>query len=308
MKPVAVLRQPLLHFLLLGAALFGMMRWTSTPPAAPQTIRVTQGDLQRLRYAWMADTRREPTPDELQASLRRYIDETILLREALRLRLDETDAVTRNRLLMNMHFAFADSQADDAQLLREARDMGMREHDLVVRRRLIELMEQRIASNLQLTEAETQQYVAQHPERYAVPARYGYSQIYFSRDVRHAAAKLDAQRCLTQLKKNPATNCAADVFLLGTQFTSQTVNEIVNSLGPSIAQQIIHIQPLHWTGPVESIYGWHLLRVDHIEPAQDSDYASVRRRASYALLAERENQSVTMALNQLRQRYVVQMP
>ena len=304
----AVLRQPLLHFLLLGSALFGLTRLLSPTAIVTEPIRVTQDDLQRLRYAWMADTRREPTPDELQASLRRYLDDTILMREALRLHLDETDAVTRNRLLMNMHFAFADTHADDAQLLHEARDMGMRERDLVVRRRLIELMEQRIASNLQLSDAETKQYVTQHPERYAAPARYGFSQIYFNRDQRHAAAQEDAQNCLMQLAQNTNAICAADVFLLGTKFSSQTAGEITNTFGTSIALKISQAQTHQWIGPVESTYGWHLLRVDNIEPAERADYATVRRRASYALLAEHETQAVTLALNQLRQRYVVQMP
>lgn len=308
MKWTALLRKPLLHFLLLGGALFGVTRALSTTAIVTEPIRVTQDDLQRLRYAWMADTRREPTPDELQASLRRYLDDTILMREALRLHLDETDAVTRNRLLMNMHFAFADTHADDAQLLREARDMGMRERDLVVRRRLIELMEQRIASNLQLSDAETKQYVAQHPERYAAPARYGFSQIYFNRDQRHAATQQDAQQCLTQLSQNPNASCAADDFLLGSQFAPQTTSEITNTFGSSIAQKITQAQAHQWIGPLESAYGWHLLRVDNIEPAEGADYAAVRRRASYALLAEHETQAVTLALNQLRQRYVVQMP
>ena len=308
MKWSAVLRQPLLHFVLLGGVMFSIVHALPESVVKNAPIQVTDADLQHLRFAWMADTGRAPTDAELEASLRRYLDETVLLREALRLRLDEYDRVTRNRLLMNMRFIFPDSHEDEESLLREARTMGMSERDLVTRRRLIELMEQRIASNLQVSEAETQHYVAQHPERYASSARYGFQQLFFSRDQHPRSAQAAASDCLRRLQKSPDAHCAVNAFLLGQQFTSQTADAITRTFGNDFAHAVTISAPDHWTGPVESTYGWHLLRVQKIEPAQEADYGSVRRNASYALLAECEDQSVVQELQQLRHRYRVQMP
>ena len=105
------LRHPLLHFLLIGALLFAGKQWLPPPPSAElQTIRVSATDLRRLQGEWMRETARAPTESELQSSVQRHIDEELLLREALHLGLDTTDPVARERLVMNMRFAFPESR------------------------------------------------------------------------------------------------------------------------------------------------------------------------------------------------------
>lgn len=301
-------RQSLLHFLLLGGALFIASRALAPWFEAPVPIEVTAADIERLRNEWAANMQRMPTEPELQASLQHWLDEEILLREALRLRLDQTDTVARQRLLMNLRFVYPETPQDDEALLREARAMGMSMRDHVVRRRLIDLMGQRIASGVQIGETEIRDYVAQHPDRYATATRFELRQYFFSRDLRHKDAHIDALNCQQQLRARTDASCSADAFLLGSRLTGQTAESVTRMLGKQAAESVVHLQPHLWSAPIESIYGWHLLRIESVEPASEMEYAQVRRRASYALLAEKEKQTVSAALHELRKRYVIRLP
>lgn len=304
----ALARQPLFHFLLLGALLLGASRVLAPWIEPAEAITVTAADVERVQRSWVNQMQQQPTPTELSAALRRWLDEEILLREALRLNLDRTDSVTRRRLLMNLRFADPDTQQDDETLLREARAMGMSTRDMVARSRLIELMSQRIASGVNLSDAEVRAYVAKHPDRYAAEARYDVRQFFFSRDQRHDAAHEDAERCARQLKMRTESSCTADAFLLGAHFLGQTPEDLVRAFGQPVSDSIMRLPPQHWSEPIESLYGWHLFRVESAQSAVIQDYAQVRQRAAYALLAERENQAVDKALEKLRNRYTVRLP
>jgi hypothetical protein len=62
-------KEPLLHFLLIGAALFGLQallqpRQLEAPAA--RRIVISQGDIERLRLTWQMQWQRPPTVEEWQ--------------------------------------------------------------------------------------------------------------------------------------------------------------------------------------------------------------------------------------------------
>lgn len=295
---------PLLHFVLLGAALFLVQ---SLLPAR-ETIALGGEEVQRLRQDWQRDTGRPPSEAQLIASLERRLDEEILLREALRLRLDERDPIARRRLVQNLRFAFPDTLSDDAALLRQAQQLGMNRRDTVVRQRLVELMRQRIESRAQAGEAAIAAQIAQHPERYTNPARIGYTQIFFSRDRRGATTAADAEAALAQLRAAPGAAPTGDPFLLGNRFPADSRAEIASRFGEHFASAVAQAAPGAWFGPVASPYGLHLVRIDSYEAAQPAEPAALHSRAAYAALAEQEQLSLRAALLALRQRYRIQLP
>jgi hypothetical protein len=302
---MTVLRHPLLHFLLLGGLLFGVQSvW---PDAERQIIRVGADDLERLRADWQRDTARAPSDAELRASVERHVDEELLLREALALGLDRTDPVARERLVNNMRFAFPESSEGDDALLAQARKLGMHTRDLVVRRRLMQVMEMRIASQASLGEAELREYVARHPERYALPARYGFRHVFFSADrPPHEGAKA-ARAQLAKLQAQPSAENAGDPFLLGSEFPPRAEADIARRFGPEFAQAVTRLAPGQWAGPLRSPYGLHLVRLERVEAAVPQDFGQLRQRAAYALLAEREKALLRDELARLRLRYRVEV-
>src|SRR5262245_1319482 len=75
------LREPLLHFLLIGLALFAGYR-ALNPEAGrrPDTNRIviTEDDVRQLQISWMAQWRRQPTQEELGSLLRNKVREEVL--------------------------------------------------------------------------------------------------------------------------------------------------------------------------------------------------------------------------------------
>lgn len=99
-------KEPLMHFLVLGAAIFGIFQLLGTSPApvAANQLVITDEDAARLSQQFQATWRRPPTEQELAALIDRQIEEEVLVREALALGLDRGDAIVRQRLAQKMTF------------------------------------------------------------------------------------------------------------------------------------------------------------------------------------------------------------
>jgi hypothetical protein len=96
-------REPLVHFLGLGALLYAGLTWGGTPvdPSA-RVISVDAARQAQLALAFEQVMGRAPTDAELDARIERYVREEVLYREALRLGLDQDDAVVRQRMVAKM--------------------------------------------------------------------------------------------------------------------------------------------------------------------------------------------------------------
>ena len=108
------LREPLIHFLLLGAALFGISRIVN--PAASRTapsrqIVLTLDDLRQLQIGFAAQWQRPPDEREMVGLLEGRIKEEILYREALAMGLDKDDTIVRRRMAQKMEFLAEDVSA-----------------------------------------------------------------------------------------------------------------------------------------------------------------------------------------------------
>lgn len=108
------LREPLLHFLLLGGVLFLVFRLvgekTSAPPpgnraTTEREIVVTPGLLENLTVSYERNNGRKPTAAELEVAVEEFVREEVLCREARALGLDRDDTQVRRRLRQRMEFA-----------------------------------------------------------------------------------------------------------------------------------------------------------------------------------------------------------
>lgn len=302
-----ILRRPLTHFILLGGLLFAGQRFLPDDFwSVDASIHIATSDVQQLRANWLRETARTPSEGEFSATLDKHVDEEVLLHEALRLGLDEIDPVARERLLMNMRFAFPDARNDETALLREARRLGMNTRDVVVRRRLIQVMEARIAEDASIAETDLRQFLERHPDRFSSPPRVGFRHVFLSSDLRGGDVSRDAQVLLEQLRaqRQPAAPMG-DSFLLGERFAPQTAEEIARTFGPDFAQAVVQMPEQQWLGPVRSAYGLHLVRVEQKEAGAPADFAAVRAQLAYALMPELEAVAVRKELTRQRRRYRV---
>src|SRR5262245_43685990 len=116
-----IAREPLIHFLLIGAVVFLTYALAGKRAHEPRdTIIVTEGRVQQLAQVFTKTWQRPPTPEELRGLIDAYIKEEVYYREALKLGLDRNDTLIRRRMQQKMEFVTEPSDellaADEAEL------------------------------------------------------------------------------------------------------------------------------------------------------------------------------------------------
>jgi hypothetical protein len=93
------LREPLLHFVVLGGLLFGLDHFLVGNAEDPHTIVVGTDVDSEARETFKAARGREPNAEELAALHRVWLDNEVLYREGLALQVDKGDPAIRERVI-----------------------------------------------------------------------------------------------------------------------------------------------------------------------------------------------------------------
>jgi len=274
------LREPLLHFLLAGAALFAgysSLHPTTSGDGDRNRIELTVDDLRQLTIAWVAQGRPAPTREELEHLAEARVREEVLYREALALGLDRDDTIVKRRLAQKMEFLF-----EDVAALREP------------------------------ARAQLQAWFEQHAERFRRPARATFLHRYFSPDRRGAGARDDAARAQQVLAGQPAdapqAAALADPFMFQEYYGDRSFDDLARVFGPAFARDLFQLTPGSWQGPIESGYGWHLVFVDSITPSYVPPFEDVEPEVKSAWIEDRRATVRQQAFEAMRARYAVVLP
>jgi PPIC-type PPIASE domain len=269
-----LLREPLVHFLLLGAVLFGVFALVGDRGSERTGhIVVTPGHIEHLTVSFTRTWQRPPTAQELAGLLDDYIREEVLYREAVAMGLDRDDTIVRRRL-----------------------------------RQKLEFLTEETAETAPPTEADLQVFLQQHLDTFRVEPRLAFQHVSLSRDRRGGAAATEARELLAQLSTGAAaTDTAAlgDPFLLPHVFALSSRSETARLFGDAFATQLQDLEPERWAGPIESGYGLHLVyvreRVDSRVPALEE----VRQAVQREWFAARRKAMNEQFYQRLRARYTV---
>lgn len=267
-------KEPLVHFLLVGCLLFALYSGLNpgTAEMNAQVIEITPGTIQRLRDAWSRQWRRPPTQEELDGLIEEHIREEVLYREAKALGLERDDTIIRRRLAQKMEFL-----SEDLGTLAEPGEEELRE------------------------------FFAEHRAEFTEPARVGFAHVYFSPDKRGPAAAADAEIELTELRSASVVDASdrGDRFLMQREYTSLTQRDAAQLFGSAFATELFRLPAGGWQGPVESGFGWHLVRIDtRVEP-RDPDFETVREAVRREFEYERQRAARQATFEALRSRYEV---
>jgi hypothetical protein len=271
------LRNPLLHFLVLGAvlvalrALFPSAFFSSGTPPPPAPVVVGPEVLADLERDWARSTGRPPRADELDGLVRDYVDQELLVRAALEHGVHRTDALVHRRLIRNQRFveSSADERAaSDAELLDRAFALGLERTDLVVRRRLVERMREIILAGSTSPQAgngtanETGNETTAPPEKWI-----RLFHLHLSRDRHRDALESEAQELrhrLVEEEWDPAAAGAADLgdaFLLPAEMPPTSPERLTALLGADFARAVSEAPVAAWSVPIPSSYGLHIVWV-----------------------------------------------
>ena len=279
-----IARHPLLHFLALGALLHGVIA------LRPETIEIRDRALAELDAQWRRETGRAPSTSERDAMRRRAADEEMLVREALRLGLDEDDPVVRARLVRNIALITAAPVTDEGQALAHARRLDMGARDVLARRRLVQLMEARLSdSDAPLTKDEVEMHVAANPQRYGTPSRVSFVHVYLGE--REGASTAEP---------------AGRAFAAGNRFDAAPRERIVSIFGRGFAESLDRAPVDEWIQET-SVFGVHRVRVTARTPAAAGSARDAGQAAVWGALEERERRHLQQGIAELRTHYRVRI-
>jgi hypothetical protein len=273
-----LLCEPLVHFLLLGAILFGVYAYMQRAHGGIEQstqIRLTIDDISQLVLVFRSQWRRDPTPEELRRLVEDRVREEVLYREALALDLDKDDTIVRRRMAQKMQFL-----VDDA-----AREPTREELEVW--------------------------YEANH-DQFALPSRVSFRHLYFSPDRRGARARDDAAAVLTKLAAQPEDSSLAaslaDAFMFQEYYRDRASDFLGKEFGPNFALAVAKMPPGFWQGPVETGFGWHLIFIDTLIPGRVPAFEEVEDGVRQAWLAGQKAQSWERAYQNMRAKYAVRLP
>jgi len=105
-----LIKEPLLHFLLIGVGLFFLFSQLNSDEEASNTqqIIINKSNVEVLSGAFMEENSIPPTEIEIQELLEKDIREEVLSREAIAIGLDKDDRIIRHRLAQKMQYLFED--------------------------------------------------------------------------------------------------------------------------------------------------------------------------------------------------------
>ncbi len=272
-----IVKQPFVHFLLLGAVFYLLYTWIGGPAIREpdNVIRVTVADVSRLDAAWRARWNRPPTEEEIAGLVRAYVREIALYRHAVAMGLDRNDAAVRRML-------------------------GQKLQSLT--QNLVEL-------SLSPTDQELQTYFAVNKERYQPPALITFTQLFLDPDQRGEKTLEDAEEILAILRALPEPTDGideiGDPFMLQRYYPGKTKMYISRQFGQDFAQSVFELAPGEWHGPVLSGYGVHLVYVDHMEESPLPEFAPVRVLVKQDWMDEKRREFQDVYIEEVLARYEV---
>lgn len=272
----SLLREPLVHFLLIGAALFIMFE-IFDDPVGPDTshIVISAGQIEFLSANFSRTWKRPPNENELQNLVDYHVREEILYREALALGLDKNDQVVRQRLKQKM-----------------------------------ELMASDLIQALTPSDEELTRYLTDHPDKFRIAPRLSFSHIFLDPQKRGRALEDDAALILQQLTTSDIMSDPSsfgDSLLIPRVINFGTTSEIRRSFGEVFSKAILEIPPGSWTGPVRSGYGYHLVLVTEKIDSRIPELSEIREQVEREWMAAGKKKLNEDLMAKLRENYTVEI-
>lgn len=236
-----LIREPLLHFALLGGAMFVAYGLLAEPAADNAEIVVTSEGIASLSAQFSAmRAGRPPTNDELRGLIDTYVRDEMLYREGLALGLDRDDPVVRARVRQK-----ADILSSDAL-------------------------------EAEPTDADLQSYLEAHQQDFDIPGRISFEQVYFDPTKHTDSLETVSTHARAALALGRAPEAVGDRTMLPPSMTQVMPTEVRARFGEAFEQQLAQVDPNRWHGPVSTPFGVHLVRVTWREPPTRATLANAR--------------------------------
>jgi hypothetical protein len=263
-------RQPLLHFLLIGAALFLFydMVGEGDSEVSSKRIHIDRGQAQQLVANFERTWSRPPSRDQLQAMIESYVREEVFYREALAMGLDQNDPMVRRRMRMKLEFMLEDLSGQDAS--------------------------DKVLSD----------FLIQNTDRFRDEAQVSFRQVYLDPDG-HLDLENEAAQLLSRLNNGGDPGALGDPTLAPRTYQLTSQSMIARDFGDNFAHEIVSLPAGHWSGPIYSPFGAHLVKINARVDARLPELVEIRDEVLREYLANKREQQKNLAYKKLRESYEI---
>ena len=264
-----LLREPLLHFLLIGAGVFWL--YSQIQPVVDDDLNrvvVTSSQVEQLAAQFSRTWMRPPSETEISGLIQSYVRDEVYYREAIALGLDKNDGLIRQRMRQKLEIILEDLTAEEAD------------------------------------EASLGLFLQQNSDKFRQQTQTSFQQVYLSPDKRQDLPA-DATIMLQRLRAGAAPETLADPTMLPYAYRLLTQSEIARQLGDAFAREMEPLAPGDWTGPIYSGLGGHLVKVTERVPGRLPELAEVRAEVEREYLAQRRQQQKDSTYQKMLEAYEV---
>ena len=268
------MREPLIHFLCIGAALFLFFELFDDP-VGPQSswIVITNGQIEFLKASYARSRQRQPTEQELQRLIDSYLREEIFYREALALGLDKDDTIIRRRL-----------------------------------KQKLELMSDDLVGIIVPSDEDLQQFMEIHAESFMIESQVAFRHVFLDIHQRGNSVEDEATRLLALLSDEGSEadpDTLGDRLMMPKSFNLSPVSEIAKMFGKPFSLELTNSKPGQWVGPVLSGYGLHLIMVTDHTAGRLPSLDEIRKTVEWEWSAAHRKELKENIYNELREKYTV---
>jgi len=284
-------REPLLHFLLIGALFFAFYSWLASRDSGLDQQRVVVDEAALVSFMQFRAKQFDPprfaaelaamAAPQRQALIADYVREEVLYREALKLGMDREDYIIRRRMVQKLEFI----------------TRGLSEFEATPSAEQVEA------------------FYRQYGDDYQQPAEVTLTHLFFDRE-RRSDARADAQAELAAVRAESLEFAAAlgrgDHFPFHKNYVDKGRQVIASHFGSAAAAELFDglaaatLPQNSWFGPLESAYGWHLVLVANYRPARLPNFAEVAERVALDYRRSEEDRLQRAAIDAIIGQYQVE--
>ena len=270
-----LLKDPLIHFLLLGGLLFVLYGFLNQDEeqAEAHEIVIDQSDVDRLSKAYQRNWNQLPDSTTLQGLIEAEVKAEIFYREALRMNLDHNDEIIRRRLKQKYEFLVKDLTTP-----------------------------QRASDEL------LQQFYTENPQLYQSPKTISFHQFYFNPDTRSKPEK-DAEKALKNYENQRIEavkkDKIGDAFHLQSFYASRDKDLTRQMFGQDFSDALFEAENEGWMQPIRSGYGVHLVYIEKIDDTQLQPFEDIKTKVLQDWKANQQAKYSSELFDNLRKQYKV---
>lgn len=235
-----LIKDPLIHFLLIGAALFLLFELTGDRGAAPSETRIVVGPgrIEQLSSIFAKTWQRRPSASELEGLINDFVLEEIYYREGRKMGLDENDTMIRRRLRQKLEFLTDDAIATEP------------------------------------TDEELAAYLEKNADSFRLAPRFTFEQLYFNPE-KHGDDPAAAVREIAEALRSGEPR-DGDTTLLPPRLEDASASEVDATFGRGFSGTVGNLAPGEWSDPLWSGLGLHLVRLESLTPGRVPELDEVR--------------------------------